>query len=212
METEVVIDDAAATEETAGADDPAGEEAAKAAAAAADEGSGDRTNDPGAAGATGATPTADPPAAAAASGSEEPQPGVYLKAGDCVFINLPWESSSRAPVQGEILDGQVLASAGLTLVDAPSSSGGESEEERLLRKLVSLYRARQAQVERREALVTKAGVDMEKRAEELRELNQEALRSLAEGEGSSTRRGRPSFSKRQKPRSSKDLPRRGWLR
>src|SRR3954469_17394561 len=155
MEIEVAVGDAAATEETAGAEDPAGEEAAKAAAAAADEGSGDRTDDPGAAGATGATPTADPPAAAAASGSEEPQPGVYLKTGDGVFIKLPWESSSRAPVEGEILDGEVLASAGLTLVDAPSSSSGESEEERLLRRLVSLYRARQAKLESREALAAK---------------------------------------------------------
>src|SRR3954464_14983803 len=179
METEVVIDDATATEETAGADDPAGEEAAKAAAAAADGGSGDRTDDPGAAGATGATPTADPPAAAAASGSEEPQPGVYLKAGASIFINLPWASTSRAPVEGESFDVEVLASAGLTLVDAPSSSSDEPEEERLLRKLVSLYRARQAKLESREALVAKAGVDVEKRAEELRGLNQAALRSLA---------------------------------
>ena len=88
-------DDAAATEEEAGADDPAGEEAAKAAAADAGEGSGDRTDGPEAAGAPGATPTADPAADAAAPGSEEPQPGAYLKAGDGVFIKLPWASSSR---------------------------------------------------------------------------------------------------------------------
>ena len=74
----------------------------------------------------------------------------------------------------------MLASAGLALVDAPSSSSGESEEERLLRKLLSLYRARQAKLASREALVAKAGVDIEKRAEELRGLRQEALRSLAE--------------------------------
>ena len=107
METEVAADDAA------GADDPAGAEAAKAAAAATGEGSGDRTDGPEAAGAPGATPTADPSAAAAAPGSEEPQPGVYLKAGEGVFINLPWASSSRAPVEGEVFDGEVLASAGL---------------------------------------------------------------------------------------------------
>ena len=139
-------DDAAANEEGAGADEPAGEEAAKAAAAEAGEGSGDRTDGPEAAGAPGATPTADPSAAAAAPGSEEPQPGAYLKAGDGIFIKLPWASSSRAPVEGEILDGEVLASAGLTLVDAPSSSSDEPEEERLLRKLMSLYRARQAKL------------------------------------------------------------------
>ena len=154
METEVAgeentgsnTDNAVATEGEAGADDPAGEEAAKAAAAEAGEGSGDRTDGPEAAGASGATPTADPSAAAAAPGSEEPQPGAYLKAGDGIFIKLPWASSSRAPVEGEILDGEVLASAGLTLVDAPSSSSDEPEEERLLRKLLSLYRARQAKL------------------------------------------------------------------
>src|SRR3954468_11373082 len=113
METEVVVANAAATEEAADVDDPAGEEAAKAAAAGADEGSGDRTDDPEAAGASGATPTADPSAAAAAPGSEEPQPGVYLKAGDGVFINLPWASTSRALVEGENFDVEVLASAGL---------------------------------------------------------------------------------------------------
>src|SRR3954469_24555881 len=180
MEIEVAVGDAAATEETAGAEDPAGEEAAKAAAAAADEGSGDRTDDPGATGATGATPTADPPAAAAAPGSEEPQPGVYLKAGAGIFINLPWASTSRTPVEGESFDVEVLASAGLTLVDAPSSSSDEPEEERLMRKLLSLYRARQAKLESREALAAKAGADIEKRAAELRGINQAALQALAE--------------------------------
>ena len=82
-------DDVAATQEEAGADDPAGEEAAKAAAAEAGEGSGDRTDGPEAAGAPGATPTADPSADAAAPGSEEPQSGAYLKAGDGIFIKLP---------------------------------------------------------------------------------------------------------------------------
>ena len=102
-----------------------------------------------------------------------------MKAGDDVFINLPWASSSRAPVEGETFDGEVLASAGLTVVDAPSSSN-ESEEEQLLRKLVSLYRARQAKLESREALVTKAEADIEKHVEELRGFHQEARRSLAE--------------------------------
>ena len=101
-----------AGEEGAGADEAAGEEAAKAAAAEAGEGSGDRTDDPEAAGAPGAAPTADPSAASAEPGSEEPQPGAYLQAGDNIFIKLPWASSSRAPVEGEIFDGEVLASAG----------------------------------------------------------------------------------------------------
>ena len=83
------------------------------------------------------------------------------------------------PVEGETFDGEVLASAGLSLVDAPGSSSGELEEEQLLRKLLSLYRTRQAKLASWEALVAKAGVDMEKRAEELRGQNQEALRFLA---------------------------------
>ena len=80
METEVAgeenvcsnTDDAIATEEETGAEDLASEEAAKAATAEAGEGSADRTDDPEAAGASGATPTADPSAAAAEPGSEEP--------------------------------------------------------------------------------------------------------------------------------------------
>ena len=100
----------------------AGEEAAGAAAAEDGEGSGDRTDDPEAAGAPGAVPTAEPSAASAEPGSEEPQPGAYLKAGDDIFIKLTWASSSRAPVEGETFDGEVLASAGLSLVDAPGST------------------------------------------------------------------------------------------
>ena len=103
-----------------------------------------------------------------------------MKAGDDIFIKLTWASSSRAPVEGETFDGEVLASAGLSLVDAPSSSSGKPEEEQLLRKLLSLYHAWQAKLASREALVAKAGVDMEKRAEELRGHNQEALRTLAQ--------------------------------
>ena len=77
------------------------------------------------------------------------------------------------------LDGEVLASAGLSIVDSPGSSS-EPEEERLLRRLLALYRARQTKLESREALVAKASMDIEKRAEELRGLCQEALRALAE--------------------------------
>src|SRR3954465_10547810 len=190
MEIEVVVvegahgdaDDVAITEEADGTDIPTdgGEaEAAKAGAAAEGEETGDRADGPEVTGASSTPPTGDP-AATAASDHEGPPAGAYLKAGDGVFIRLPWESSSRAPVEGEALDGEVLTSVGLTVVDTPSSSSNEPEEEQLLRKLVSLYRARQAKVERQEALVAKAGADMEKRAAELRELNQQAVQSLAE--------------------------------
>ena len=96
-------------EEGAGADETAGEEAAGAAATEAGEGSGDRTDDPEAAGAPGTAPTAEPSATSAEPGSEEPQPGAYLQAGDNIFIKLPWASSSRAPVpkmSGRLLTGR----------------------------------------------------------------------------------------------------------
>src|SRR3954468_11973957 len=176
------VDDVVVAEEANGADIPAGggeAGAAKAGAAAEGEETGDRADGPEVTGASSNPPASDP-VATAASDSEEPPAGAYLKAGDGVFIRLPWESNSRAAVEGEALDGEVLAAVGLAVVDAPSSSSAEPEEEQLLRKLVSLYRARQAKVERQEALVARAGADMEKRAAELRELNQQAVQSLAE--------------------------------
>lgn len=186
--TEAIVDEAAKAAageeaaEAAAADEAtkaAGDEAARAAAAEAEKESNDRTDGTEAAGAPGATPTTEPSATAAASTSGEPQPGVYLKAGEGIFINLPWASSSRAPIEGEIFDGEILAAAGLKLVDTPSASSDTSEEEQLLQKLVSLYRARQEKLVSREALVAKAGTDIEKHAEELQGFHQEALQSLA---------------------------------
>ena len=141
METEAATEEdargntggAAATEEAIGTDEPPVEEAAKAAGAAAEEGTGGRTDGPEAAGASDAAPTTDPAPAAAGTGA-------YLEAGNGIFIQLPWASTSRAPAEGEVFDGEVLASAGLKFVDAPGSSS-EPEEEQLLRKLLALYRA-----------------------------------------------------------------------
>ena len=72
--------------------------------------------------------------------------------------------------------------------------------------MVSLYRARQAKLESREALVAQAGVDIEKHAEELQSRNQEALRSIAE-ERSQLAEARKAFLlERQKLRSNRGLP------
>src|SRR6187399_3370567 len=180
METEATDEEGAqgdggnatAAEGMAGANEPAAEETAPTADAAAGEGGGDHTAGPEAAGASSAAPAADPSAA-------KEQPGVYLEAPNGVFIQVPWGSSSRAPVEGEAFDGEVLASAGLKIVEAPGGSD-EPEEEKLLRRLLALYRARQAKLESWEALTAKAGVDLEKRAAELRAANQAALRNLAE--------------------------------
>ena len=182
METEVINleeegaqgggGDAPVAEDTAGAAEPAAPETAPAADAAAGEGDGDRTAGPEAAGASSAAPAADPSA-----GTE--QAGYYLEAPNGVFIQVPWGSSSQAPAEGEAFDGEVLASAGLKIVEAPGGSDGP-EEEKLLHQLLALYRARQAKLASREALAAKAAVEMEKRAAELRAANQAALREVAE--------------------------------
>ena len=160
METEVVGEEGAqgddgnapVVEDMAVADEPAAEETAPTADAAAGEGDGDHTAGPEAAGASSAAPAADPSA-----GKE--QSGFYLEAPNGVFIQVPWGSSSRAPEEGETFDGEVLASAGLKIVEAPGGSD-EPEEEKLLRRLLALYRARQAKLDSREALAAKAGADL----------------------------------------------------
>src|SRR3954467_729407 len=100
--------DAPVAEDTAGAAEPAAQETAPAADAGAGEGDGARTAGPEAAGASSAAPAADPFA-------EKEQAGYYLEAPNGIFIQVPWGSSSRAPTEGEALDGEVLASAGPTI-------------------------------------------------------------------------------------------------
>ena len=168
METEAVDEEGAqgdggnatATEGMAGADEPVAEETAPTTDAAAGEGDGGHTAGPEAAGASSAAPAAGP-------STDKEQSAFYLGAPNGVFIQVPWGSSSRAPEEGEAFDGEVLASAGLKVVEAPGGSG-EPEEEKLLHRLLALYRARQAKLDSREALAAKAGVDLKKRAAELR--------------------------------------------
>ena len=105
-----------------------------------------------------------------------------------------------------------LASTGLTLVDAPSSSSDEPEEERLLRKLLSLYRARQAKLESREALVARAAVDIEKHARSSG-VSGRKLSGLWQRSGSkSPRSGKPSSSRRLKLKSNSGLLPRSYMR
>ena len=144
METEVIGEEGAqgddgnapVVEDTAGAAEPAAEETAPTADAVAGEGDGGHTAGPEAAGASSAAPAADP--------STEKEPSAYyLEAPNGIYIQVPWGSSSRAPAEGEAFDGEVLASAGLKIVEAPGGSDGP-EEEKLLHQLLALYRARQA--------------------------------------------------------------------
>ena len=67
----------------------------------------------------------DQPSSSVASGS-----GKYLKVGDDLFVHLPGASSSRAPVEGELLDNEVLAAAGFDIVDETSIDGDGCQEER----------------------------------------------------------------------------------
>ena len=99
--------------------------------------------------------------------------GKYLKVGDDLFVHLPGTSSSRAPVEGELLDNEVLAAASLNVVGEPSIDGDGSQEERLLRamgasfwKLQALHRARLDKAKSRMATVDKAEADLKVRVAE----------------------------------------------
>ena len=62
-------------------------------------------------------------------------PGRYLKVGDDLFVHLPGASSSRAPAEGEVFDGEVLAATGLEVVDELGVGGDGSLEEQLFRAM-----------------------------------------------------------------------------
>ena len=110
----------------------------------------------------------DQPSSSAASGS-----GRYPRVSDDLFVHLPGSSSSRAPIEGEVFDEEVLAAAGLEVVDELGVGGDGSQEERLLqamgasfRKLRVLHRARLYKAKSRTAVVEKAEADIEGRVVE----------------------------------------------
>nr|XP_020151801.1 uncharacterized protein LOC109736990 [Aegilops tauschii subsp. strangulata] len=85
-------------------------------------------------------------------------------------------SNTRAPVEGEVFDDEVLAAAGLEIVDKPSAGGDGSQEERLLnamgtsfRKLEALHRTRLDKAKSRMAVAEKAEADLQKHAQETAE-------------------------------------------
>jgi hypothetical protein len=164
------------TEETSKA---AEEEASRRTAEEGGEESGGCTDGTEATGAASATPATGTSAAAAASTPEEPPPSKYLKVGNGVYVSLPWAASSRAPTEGEAFDEEIIAAAGLQLVDEPSASSSTSEEERLLQKLLSLHRTRREKLASREALVAKAEADIQKRVEELQDFHTRILQAQA---------------------------------
>ena len=92
---------------------------------------------------------------------------------DDLFVHLPGTSSSRAPIEGEVFDEEVLAAAGIEVVDEPSTGSDGSQEEWLLqamganfRKLQALHHARLDKAKSRMAVVDKAEADLEEHVAE----------------------------------------------
>ena len=107
-------------------------------------------------------------------------PGRYLKVGDDLFVHLPG-ASSRAPAEGEVFDGEVLAATGLEVVGEPGVGGDGSPEEQLFRamganfqKLQAHNRVRQVMVKSRTATMDQAEVDYNARVDETQTWFQQA--------------------------------------
>ena len=86
---------------------------------------------------------------------------------DDIFVHLPGASSSRAPIEGEVFDEEVVTAAGLEVVDEPSAGGDGSQDERLLqamganfRKPQALQRARLDKAKSSASTVDKAEADL----------------------------------------------------
>ena len=87
--------------------------------------------------------------------------------------------------RGEVFDDDMLAAAGLEVVDEPSAGGGGSQEERLLQamsanfqKLQALHRARLDTAKSRMAVVDKAEADLEERVAEAQAWFRQAHKDL----------------------------------
>nr|XP_020173330.1 uncharacterized protein LOC109758880 [Aegilops tauschii subsp. strangulata] len=126
----------------------------------------------------------DQPSSSVASGS-----GKYLKVSDDVFVHLPGTASVRAPAEGEAFDDEVLAAAGLEVVDEPSAGGG-TQEERLLQimrasynKLQALHRARLDKAKSKEAVAHKVEADFAERVAEAQAWFRQAHEELKAAQG-----------------------------
>nr|XP_040249570.1 nucleolar and coiled-body phosphoprotein 1-like [Aegilops tauschii subsp. strangulata] len=76
------------------------------------------------------------------SSSAAPGPGRYLRVSDDLFVHLPGAPSTRAPVEGEVFDGEVLAAVGLEVVDEPSGELAKRDVE-LAMKLADVEKAQE---------------------------------------------------------------------
>nr|XP_020186719.1 tropomyosin-1, isoforms 33/34-like [Aegilops tauschii subsp. strangulata] len=186
-DTDTIIEEAAA-DTMAKAEKVATEEAAETAAKDAAEGFAGETGE-GAAKEGGKASAEeevvdDQPSSSAASGS-----GKYLKVSDDVFVHLPGMASVRVPAEGEAFDDEVLAAAGLEVVDEPSAGGG-TQEERLLQvmhasynKLHALHRARLDKAKSKEAVAHKVEADFVERVAKAQAWFRQAHEELKAAQG-----------------------------
>jgi hypothetical protein len=98
--------------------------------------------------------------------SEAPPSSRYLKVGDNLFVSIPGTASTGVPTEGEILDEDAIAIAGLKIIDEPRASSSESKEEQLLQvmsdnfqKLQTLHRTRKEKLDSRAAVIEAAEAD-----------------------------------------------------
>ena len=119
------------------------------------------------------------PSSSAASGS-----GKYLKVSDDVFVHLPGPANTWAPTEGEVFNDEVLAAAGLEVVDDPSADSG-TQEERLLQamsasfnKLQALHRAHLDKAKSKEAVAHKVEADLAERVAEAQAWFRQACEEL----------------------------------
>jgi hypothetical protein len=91
------------------------------------------------------------------------------------------------PSEGESFDEEVLATAGLKIVDEPRTSSGSKEEKLLLaindnfQKLQALHRGQKESLDSRTAVVEATEANFQKRVEETQIWYAEALQELATG-------------------------------
>ena len=133
-DVDAIIEDVAKAAE-ADAEKIAAEEAAKGAAEDAAKGTAGEAGK-AAAEETGKGPAGEAGGAAAEEEEEvaddQPSPSVtsgsdkYLRVSDDLFVHLPGASSTRTPVEGEVFDDEVIAAAGLEVIDEPSVGGDGS--------------------------------------------------------------------------------------
>nr|XP_040245375.1 AF4/FMR2 family member 1-like [Aegilops tauschii subsp. strangulata] len=97
-----------------------------------------------------------------------PTPPKYLKVGDHLFVRLPGTADTRAPAKGEVFDDEALATAGLQIVDEPSTSSGGPQEEELLRAMGAVGAAQGELDERKRELILKQA-DIDKAQEVVKE-------------------------------------------